>query len=377
MRRMIWSVVRVGYAYVVKPLMFRLSPDTAHSRIIASCSALGRMAVVRWLIQFVFKRPVDSRLRQNYHGVEFNSPVGLSAGLDKNGEIVPVIASLGFSFGEVGSVTVDRCEGNPRPWYYRLPKSKSLVVNAGLANQGSKVIIKRLSGYDLKITKNFPIILSIAKSNSNKVVSTTDGINDYVTTVKRAKNHTYIKMLEINISCPNVYGGEPFTTPSNLELLLKAINKVNPSQPVFIKMPSNLSWNESKKLLDVVVKHKISGVTIANLAKDRSKVDFKDELPDNIEGNFSGRPAWSDSNELIRKTYLEFGDRLTIIGVGGIFSADDAYTKIKLGASLVEFITALIYCGPQLASEINDGLISRLKRDGYTHISQAIGVDAK
>jgi len=120
----------------------------------------------------------------------------------------------------------------------------------------------------------------------------------------------------------------------------------------------------------------VVGVTISNLAKDRSILDLKDPLPDAIAGNLSGKPTVISSNKLIRQTYLTYGDRLTIIGVGGIFSADDAYTKIRLGASLVELITGMIFCGPQLIAEINDGLVRLLERDGYADIGQAVGVDA-
>jgi dihydroorotate dehydrogenase len=184
-------------------------------------------------------------------------------------------------------------------------------------------------------------------------------------------------MIELNISCPNTYGGEPFTTPERLERLLTAVDTVSGKQPVYIKMPTNLPWVKLRELLDVTVRHSVAGVTISNLAKDRSKLDIKDDLPATVPGNLSGKPTWKSSNELIHRTYLEYGARLTIIGVGGVFSADDAYTKIKLGASLVELITGMIFCGPQLAAEINDGLLQCLSRDGLTHISQAIGIDAQ
>jgi dihydroorotate dehydrogenase (fumarate) len=245
-----------------------------------------------------------------------------------------------------------------------------------LANDGSRVIIKRLRKYNQHVIRQFPIVLSIAKTNSQNVVDVKDGIADYVTTLKRAKNEQSIKMIELNISCPNAYGGEPFTTPNRLDRLLTAVDKVGAKQPIYIKMPVDLSWDAFRALLDVIVKHRVVGVTIANLAKDRAKIELKDNLPDNIKGNLSGMPTWQPSNDLIRQTYLNYGDKLTIIGVGGIFSAEDAYAKIRLGASLVEIITGMIFCGPQLAAEINLGLLQLLERDGYTSISQAIGADA-
>lgn len=317
------------------------------------------------------------RLAQTYHCIDFANPIGLSAGFDKNGEIVPTIAALGFGFTEVGSVTAKKCAGNPRPWFYRLPKTGSMVVNAGLANDGSKTIIKRLNQNSSKAIDGFPAILSVAKTNSSKVVSIKAGIADYVTTIKHAKNQNIIKMIELNISCPNAYGGEPFTTPEHLEHLLNAVDRVGITQPIYVKMPVDLSWGAFRNLLDVITRHRVSGVTIANLAKNRDTIALKDYLPDKVPGNLSGKPTLQPSNELIRRTYLSYGDKLTIIGVGGIFSADDAYMKIRLGASLVEVLTGMIFNGPQLAAEINDGLSRLIEHDGYSHVNQIIGIDAK
>lgn len=376
-KRTLWKINRTSYGAIAKPLLFMVTPDKTHSMMIMGTSVAGRVPIARGFVKTVFTRRRDERLAQQYFGIDFRTPVGLSAGFDKNGEIVPMIARLGFGFGTVGSVTALKCAGNPRPWFYRLPNTKSLVINAGLANDGSAVILKRIHNYSAKAIGQFPIVLSVAKTNSQEVCSIQTGIDDYVTTVKRAKTEPRIKMIELNISCPNTYGGEPFTTPERLEKLLRAVDAAGPKQPVTIKMPIDLQWPDFKDLLDVVVKHKVAAVTISNLYKDRKSVELKDVLPDTVKGNLSGEPTWAKSNELISKTYKEYGDRLTIIGVGGIFTAEQAYIKIKMGASLVEIITGVIFRGPQLAAEINDGLIELLERDGYTNISQAIGVDVK
>jgi dihydroorotate dehydrogenase len=140
-------------------------------------------------------------------------------------------------------------------------------------------------------------------------------------------------------------------------------------------MPCDLPWPKFAKLLAVADKHKVTGLTISNLAKDRGLLKLMDPLPASVKGNLSGKPVWPLSNNLIKLTYKKYHRRFTIIGVGGIFTAEDAYTKIKLGASLVELITGLIYEGPQLIGKINHDLVDLLHRDGYTHISQAIGAD--
>lgn len=374
--RIVHKFNRLLFMYIAKPFLFMPSPDKIHNSMIRFMSLVGRWWFIRMFIGLIFKGCRSKALIQNFHGVKFDSPVGLAAGFDKNGEVVPMIMALGFGFSTVGSVTARYCTGNPRPWFYRLPKTQSLVVNAGLANHGSRTIIDRIQHYKPNIIRQFPIILSVAKTNSNKVVDVKDGIADYITSIKRAKNSKNIKMIEINISCPNAFGGEPFTTPSRLNRLLIAIDAVGIKQPIYIKMPVNLSWDAFSSLLDVIVKHQVAGVTIANLAKDRASLKLMDTLPESACGNLSGKPTWELSNELIRQTYINYGNKLTIIGVGGIFSAEDAYKKIKLGASLVEVLTGMIFCGPQLTAEINTNLPRLLKRDGYTHISQAIGVDA-
>jgi dihydroorotate dehydrogenase (fumarate) len=162
-----------------------------------------------------------------------------------------------------------------------------------------------------------------------------------------------------------------------LTRLLKAVSKIGVKKPILLKMPIDLPWSEFKKLLDVAILYKVSGVTISNLIKDRSRISSLDNLTDDIHGNMSGKPTEDISNELIRQTYLNYGDKLKIIGVGGIFTPDDAYKKIRLGASLVEIVSGMIYCGPQLAAEINEGILQFLKRDGLDKISDAVGLDAK
>ncbi len=375
-RRFLWLVFGYFYRIIVKPLVFLMSPDKAHSSTLQFANVVGEWAWMRWLVAFVFKNPKSRFLHQDIFGLEFENPVGLSAGFDKNAEAVNITSNLGFGFGEVGSVTAKYCAGNERPWFYRLPLHKSMVVNVGLANEGSDSVLKKLDN-NRNINTRHNLILSIAKTNTSEVTSVEEGIEDYVTSVRRANKSKSVQMIELNISCPNTYGGEPFTNPRDLDKLLDAVDKLNIKKYMVIKMPVDLNWKKTAGLLDVIVKHDIVGVTISNLAKDRTLLDLGDELPDTVVGNLSGKPTFELSNELIRQTYINYGDKLKIIGVGGVFSAADAYQKIKLGASLVEFISAFIYQGPQLASEINYDLIKMLKRDGFDNISQAVGVDSR
>ena len=365
------------YRRLIKPLLFRSSPDKVHTEMIKIGSFVQQFRFLNWLMRISWSYKNDRYLSQEILGQDFSNPIGMSAGLDKNFEIAAIANSIGFGQIEGGSVTFEECAGNERPWFYRLPKTKSIVVNVGLANKGVKSALARISKYDRKQLDRMRINVSVAYTNSKRTKSEADAITDYVGSLKMIKKDPRVNLVTLNISCPNTYGGEPFTTPEKLERLLDQIDKINLQKPLFIKMPIDKTDQEFVNLLKIIANHKVQGVTIANLFKDRSKVTLKDDLPNDIAGNLSGKPTFERSNELIRMTYAEFGDKLIISGVGGIFSAEDAYKKVCSGASLIEMVTALMFEGPQVVGQINRGLVKLLKRDGFTNISQAIGSDLK
>lgn len=361
------------YRYVIKPVVFRIPPDSVHSGIINLGKGVQRISFLRWLMKSSWKysNPV---LHQNILGIDFENPVGLSAGFDKNIELSPTIKSVGFGFMEGGTITFQACKGNKRPWFYRLPKTKSLVVHAGLPNEGTKKIMHRVDNYPKGTFNDFPLNVSVAQSNVKNVDTLDKAIDDYVKGIKDIVTSSDAKMITLNISCPNTYDGEPFSDPRAMEKLLKRVDTLKVKQPIFLKMPSHLKWNQFEQLLEVVKKHDVAGITVSNLAH-KHDVSFKDILPDDVKGGFSGKPTFKLSNDLIYQTRKKYKDRFVIIGVGGIFSADDAYTKIKLGANLVELITGMIFEGPQLIGQINRGLAIRLHRDGFESISDAVGCD--
>jgi len=364
------------YKHAVKPLLFKQKPDGVHRRMLQTSGFVQKLPPIRSLLRASWAYDNPAYLSQIILGITFKNPIGLSAGFDKNFEVVPLIQSIGFGYMEGGSITFRSCPGNTKPWFYRLPNTKSLVVHVGLANQGAERILQRIASYPDKLRQDFPLNISVAKTNAPETSTDHSGIEDYVESLKLVKKSGLGKLITINISCPNTFGGEPFTTPRRLEKLLGAIDALKLKQPVFVKMPC-LPWARIKPLLEVTTRHNVQGVTLTNLAKDRSKIELKDPLPADVLGGLSGKPTWETSNELIRQTYLNYGDRFVIIGVGGVFSPEDAYTKIKLGASMVELITGMIFEGPQLIGEINRGLVELLKHDGFTNICQAIGIDAK
>lgn len=372
MGALVRSATRLSYSRVAKPLLFRFHPDTVHKNTIRFARWAQVIPGLRGLPK-LWSYHDDKILSQEIAGTVFHNPVGLAAGFDKNICIAPLMKSVGFGWMTGGSVTEGTYKGNDGSWYYRLPKSKSLVVNAGLPSEGARAVAKRVSNYDKKLFVDFPLCVSVAKTNSKASISSEQAIDDYCAGLARFNELPQVKTLEINISCPNTFGGEPFTTPELLEKLLLAVDGLHLTKPVFVKMPINLKMPDFDKLLDIIIKRDIQGVTISNLFKDRSAVQLAEVLPDNVAGNLSGTPTKQQSTRLISHTYKRHGDRLIIIGVGGIFTAEDAYEKICAGASLVGLITGLIFEGPQLVGDINAGLVKLLKRDGCRKIEQAVG----
>ena len=360
------------YIHVVKPLLFRYQPDGVHKGMVRLTLFVQKVPLVRNLPQ-LWSYQNSSVLAQTVAGIHFKNPVGLSAGFDKQITLPRMIRAVGFGWMTGGSVTWGEYKGNDGAWYYRLPNSKSLEVNAGLPSEGAEVVAKRVMNYKPAMFSHFPLSVSVAKTNSKTTTTQSAAIEDYCASLQEFDKLAQVKMLEINISCPNTFGGEPFTTSQRLEKLLARIDTLQLSKPVIIKMPINMELNDFDALLQVIVKHQVTGVAIGNLFKDRNAVKLEDILPDTVKGNLSGAPTRDITTELIRYAYDKYGDRLIIIGIGGIMSAEHAYEKILAGATLVALITGLIFEGPQLAGSINDGLVKLLERDGYNTVREAVG----
>lgn len=362
------QIISFTYKHFIKPVFFQFDPEFVHDSISSVGKFLGKSQIGRDFTKGLFHFSHPS-LKQKVAGINFDNPVGLSAGFDKNADLMNIMPSVGFGFMEVGTVTHKPYEGNPKPRLYRLKKSLGLVVYYGLKNIGVEKITGKIKHYSLK----FPVIISVGKTNCSETSEDNAGIADYKDCLKYVSEHNVGDIYDINISCPNTFGGEPFTTAKKLDALLKEIDKLHIKKPIFIKMPISIDWEEFDKMLNVAVKHKVTGVIIGNLNKNHKDINVIDQIPDHIKGGISGKPTWRLSNMLISNTYQKYGDKLIIIGVGGIFSAEDAYEKIKRGATIVQLITGMIYEGPQLIGDINRGLVKLLKRDGFKNVSEAIG----
>jgi len=356
------------YKHLLKPILFSFEPDSVHEFFLKTGQILGSYPLTRALTRWAFSFS-DPMLEQKVCGITFTNPIGLSEGFDKDANLVDILPGVGFGFHQVGTVTLDAYEGNPQPWLHRLQKTKSIVVYFGLKNIGATKIINKLKNKNRQI----PMSISVGKTNSPKTVKTAAGVKDYYDCLKCFVDAEVGDFYTINISCPNTFGGEPFTNERDLNVLLKKLSTIKTEKPVFIKMPINLSWREFDELLKIAVKYKVSGVIIGNLNKDKKDPTVTDKIPAGLKGSLSGRPTWRLSNALISKTYQKYGQKLTIVGVGGVFSGADAYEKIRRGATLVQLITGMIFEGPSLIGSINRDLIDLLKRDGYESVTQAIG----
>lgn len=363
----------ISYKYLLKPVLFLMSADFVHDRFLMIGEFLGSNEISKSFMKRLFGYE-NKGLEQKLAGISFKNPIGLAAGFDYNANLTQILPSVGFGFMTVGTVTNMAYEGNPMPRLGRLPKSKSLLVNKGFKSEGAKSVIKRLKSKKFDV----PLGISIGRTNSAKLKNLEESIEDIVSAFKKfEETDIQNSYYEMNISCPNIiHSSEKITfyTPKNLEKLLRALDKLKLKKPVFIKMPITESDADVIKMMNVIVKHEIAGVIFGNLEKDRkNKVFEKDEIKNASMGNFSGRPCWNRSNELISLVGKKYGEKIIIIGCGGVMSAEDAYEKIRRGASLVQMITGMVYEGPSVISKINLGLVELLERDGYKNISKAVG----
>lgn len=343
---------------IVKNIAFKYDPENVHKFFIKVGKRLQSKESLRRALRLFFEYK-NKKLEQSILGIKFANPVGLSAGFDKNAEIIDVISDVGFGFSEVGSITAGACKGNDGVRLRRLPEKESLWVNFGLNNDGANKISERLKGKKF----NIPVGISVAKTNCKETVNLEVGVKDYIYTMKIFNFLEIGDYFTINISCPNAFGGLPFTKPEYYEALLKEIVKLKIKRPIFVKFSPDLHMENIDEILRLSEKYKIDGFICANLTKQHKYG----------KGGLSGKAVDKLSDDLISYVYKKTKGKKIIIGVGGVFTAEDAYRKIKLGANLVQLIAGMIYQGPGVISEINYGLVKLLKKEGYKNISEAVG----
>lgn len=354
-----------GYRHIMKPIFFRQDPEVVHDRMISIGAWIGRHNSLKAITRAFFDYE-NSMLAQDILGMKFRNPVGLGAGFDKNAQMTEILPSVGFGFVEVGSITTQPFAGNAKPRLWRLPEAQSLVVNYGLKNDGVDVIVKRLQEHPSSV----PLGTNIARTNVPETASLEAGTVDYATSFEKLA--IVGDYMVVNISCPNTCHAETFVTPEHLDALLTKLDAIPTTKPVFIKFAPDLGEVVITSLIQVSDRHRVHGFITTNLTKDRTLPSLNGHtVPE--KGGLSGKIVEPLSNEVISLVYRLTGGKKIIIGLGGVFSAEDAYEKIKRGASLVQLVTGMIFRGPQLIGEINQGLVDLLKKDGYNSISEAIG----
>jgi dihydroorotate dehydrogenase len=337
---------------LARPALFLIDPERAHGLTIAALKAMPPRVV----------RFAES-LRINVAGLDFPSPVGLAAGFDKNAEVPDAMLSLGFGFVEAGTVTPIRQAGNPRPRLFRLVQDDGVINRMGFNNAGLEAARARLARRDRR---------GIVGANVGANKDATDRIADYVAGVTAMAG--VADYLTVNISSPNTPGLRGLQDAGALTELLDAIGAVRAAgdPPLFLKLAPDLDRAE----IDAVVRAsagKVDALIIGNTTVSRPPLRARDA---GEAGGLSGAPLRALAAQKLREFRSATGGHIPLIAAGGIDSADEAYARIRAGASLVQLYSALVYHGPGLARGISDGLATRLARDGIAHVADAVGLDA-
>lgn len=345
---------RWAYQQLVRPVFFRLDPELIHHQI----TQIGEGAEnIGELTRFLFSYQ-NGKLVKKVLGVEFVNPVGLAAGFDYDGHLAKTLGNVGFGFNSVGTVTARPYTGNDRPMLVRLSKSQSLLVNKGFKSEGAEAVARRLDKKDLR---NQVVGISVGSSNVPEITSIRKAIDDYLLTFSVFKDKKYCRYFELNISCPNTAMTESFQEFTNFKKLVEAVAKLHLKQPLFVKMPNEISPDESDNLVRRAMAAGIRGFIFSNLVKKRDNPAFNRQEIQRLKylrGNFSGKPTADNAKSLLLHTRKKFGKEVAIISAGGIFTPEDAWERFNLGADLVQLITGMIFEGPQLAGEINEYIAS-------------------
>lgn len=350
------------YARFAKPLLFRLDAERAHHLTVQGAALAGHIPGLTHLIR-TRTRP-HPMLSQTLWGCAYASPLGLAAGLDKNAEAVPVFTALGFGFAEVGTVTPRSQPGNPAPRLFRLPQDAALINRMGFNNRGSGWMARQLRG-----PRHAPVWVNIGK---NKDTPNHHAARDYVDGVRALAQ--LADGFVINVSSPNTPGLRSLQTAAELGALTRAVldevRALRPGLPVLVKLSPDMDDQDFADSVRAVRELGVAGLVVSNTTLSRDGLTHASR---HEAGGLSGRPLEARSTALVARAFQLTGGTLPIVGVGGVFTALDAYAKILAGASLVELYTSLVYGGPALPSQLNAGLVKLLRRDGFGHVREAVG----
>jgi dihydroorotate dehydrogenase len=355
------------YRRLLRPVLYSLPAERAHElamRSLAitsasnqSCDALYR-ALGTW----------DPRLRVNALGLTFPNPIGLAAGMDKDAVAVPALGALGFGSVEIGTVTAQPQPGNPRPRLFRLPKDRAFVNRMGFNNRGAQDVSERLA----KVQRRYvPLGINIGKS---KVVPNAQAAQDYVQSAELLA--PYADYLVINVSSPNTPGLRDLQAIEVLQPLLAAVrgalDRVRPDRriPLLLKIAPDLADADIDAVADLALSLPIEGIIATNTTLSRAGLRSE---PAEVEacgaGGLSGAPLKARALEVLARLYARVGERVVLIGAGGIESVDDVWERLSAGATLVQIYTSFVYQGPLLASHLSQKLSARVRDAGVSNLS--------
>ncbi len=354
----------MNYYCILRPLIFSLDPETAHN--------LAINALAKGLVP---PQPDynPEMLQIKCLNKTFRNPIGLAAGFDKNAKTIHMLAKQGFGFAELGTVTPKPQPGNPKPRLFRLIEDEAIINRLGFNNEG-------LDNYcaNLRKLKDESIVIG---GNIGKNKDSANAISDYVTCLQQI--YQYVDYITINISSPNTVGLRDLQQKEQLANLLTEVTKCRKELqlkygnklPIFVKISPDINAADRDDIIDVTLQHSIDGLVISNTTISRAKQLTSSHCSET--GGLSGRPLLQLSTKLLADIYKATNGKLLLIGVGGISTAEDAYAKIRAGASLIQIYSALIYHGFDVITNIKKGLAELLARDGLQNISDAVGVDIK
>ncbi len=372
------------YQRWIRPLLFqglKVDPEWAHQRALGLLGWLSDpppygqpwvKGITPWLAeQFTYR---SDRLGQTLWGQQFPNPLGLAAGFDKDGVAAAAWPHLGFGFAELGTVTYHAQPGNPKPRLFRLVEDQAVLNRMGFNNQGAAALAQRLA--HLRETQGaspIPLGINLGKS---KITPLEAAIADYVGSFRQV--YPWGAYFVVNVSSPNTPGLRTLQGRSHLAPILAALQQENPDQkPLLVKIAPDLAWEDIADIVDLAQEYGLAGIIATNTTLERSTLRTPrlttGNPPAAEAGGISGAPLRHRATAVIRFIYRHSQGQLPIIGVGGIFTAEDAWEKITAGASLLQVYTGWVYEGPAMARRLLAGLEAHLVAAGYDQISQAIG----
>ena len=353
--------------------------ENAHSRVLSVLSRMSRSRFSLSILGTLYRSP---ELPVKLFNLDFSNPVGVAAGMDKNGVAVPSWQSIGYGFCEIGGVTLHDQPGNPKPRMFRASKDKALINRMGFNNIGAHALQEKLQYWkDKGLWPDSPVGINLGKS---KITPLKDAPLDYSGSIKILWKHA--DFFVINVSSPNTPGLRNLQESKNLESVIVKCCEINKEcsegdgdakKPLLVKIAPELDDGFLEDIVKLVKKHKLSGIVATNTTIDRPETaNTSSEKIYKEAGGLSGAPLKDKSTEMIRKIYRLTKGKIPIIGVGGIFTAEDAWNKITAGASIVQLYTGLVFEGPGIAKSIVKGLKKRVESEGFESISDAVGIEA-